>query len=132
MTSPAFPTFLYDGDCAFCSSCARFVQRWIPTPAAVEAWQLVDIEALGLTVEACDAAVQWAASPTHHTSGPEAIADLLKSSRPWWRVAGLVLGLRPVLWAAWPAYRWVSRNRDKMPGGTATCALPQAERNKTA
>jgi predicted DCC family thiol-disulfide oxidoreductase YuxK len=132
MTSPAFPTFLYDGDCSFCSSCARFAERWIPTPAAVEAWQLTDIEALGLTVNECDVAVQWAVSPTRHTAGPEAIADLLKSSRPWWRVAGFVLGLRPVLWVAWPAYRWVSRNRDKMPGGTATCALPQAERDSAA
>lgn len=133
MASPiSFPTFVYDGDCAFCSSCARFVQRWIPTPARVEAWQLTDIAALGLTVEECDAAVQWSRSATQHSSGPEAIADLLKSSRPWWRVAGHLLSLRPVLWAAWPAYHWVSRNRDKLPGGTATCALPQAERDKAA
>jgi predicted DCC family thiol-disulfide oxidoreductase YuxK len=130
MATAAFPTFLYDGDCAFCSSCARFIQRWIPTPAAVEAWQLTDIDALGLTVEECDAAVQWATSSTRHSSGPEAIADLLKSSRPWWRVAGHLLALRPVLWLAWPAYRWVARNRDKLPGGTATCALPQAERDR--
>jgi predicted DCC family thiol-disulfide oxidoreductase YuxK len=130
--SPTFPTFVYDGDCAFCSSCARFVQRWIPTPARVEAWQLTDIAALGLTVEECDAAVQWSTSATQHSSGPAAIADLLKSSRPWWRVAGHLLSLRPVLWVAWPVYRWVARNRDKMPGGTATCALPQAERDRAA
>ena len=131
-TPTSFPTFVYDGDCAFCSSCARFVQRWIPTPARVEAWQLTDIAALGLTVEECDAAVQWSTSATRHSSGPEAIADLLKSSKPGWRVAGHLLSLRPVLWAAWPTYLWVSRNRDKMPGGTATCALPQAERDRAA
>lgn len=131
-TPTSFPTFVYDGDCAFCSSCARFVQRWIPTTARVEAWQLTDIAALGLTVEECDAAVQWSTSATRHSSGPEAIADLLKSSEPWWRVAGHLLSLRPVLWVAWPAYRWVARNRDKMPGGTATCALPQAERDRAA
>jgi hypothetical protein len=113
MAGPTFPTFVYDGDCAFCASCARFVQRWIPTPAAVGAWQLIDIEAVGLTVAECDAAVQWVTSPTEHTSGPVAIADLLKASRPWWRAVGRVLGLPPVLRVAWPFYNWVSRHRTR-------------------
>jgi predicted DCC family thiol-disulfide oxidoreductase YuxK len=128
MTDPPLPTFVYDGDCAFCSSCARFVKRWIPTQAAVEAWQLIDIEALGLSVAECDAAVQWVTSPTKHTSGPVAIADLLSASRPGWRGLGCLLRLRPVLRVTWPLYRWVARNRDRLPGGTATCALPQSER----
>ena len=25
-------------------------------------------------------------------------------------------------------YRWVAKNRDRMPGGTAQCALPQVDR----
>jgi predicted DCC family thiol-disulfide oxidoreductase YuxK len=130
MAGPTFPTFVYDGDCAFCSSCARFVERWIPTQARVEAWQLIDIEAFGLTVTECDAAVQWVTSPTAHTSGPVAIADLLKAGRPWWQALGALLGLRPVLWVAAPLYRWVARNRSRLPGGTATCALSQAERDQ--
>jgi predicted DCC family thiol-disulfide oxidoreductase YuxK len=130
MTGPALPTFVYDGDCDFCSSCARFVERWIPTPAAVEAWQLIDIEALGLTVAECDAAVQWVTSPTMHTSGPVATADLLRASRPWWRGLGALLRLRPLLRVTWPVYRWVARNRGRLPGGTATCALPQSERDQ--
>jgi len=35
-----------------------------------------------------------------------------------------------VLWAAWPMYRWIARNRHRLPGGTATCSLPQAERER--
>ena len=35
----ARPVFLFDGDCAFCSTCARFIERRIPTSAFVEAWQ---------------------------------------------------------------------------------------------
>jgi predicted DCC family thiol-disulfide oxidoreductase YuxK len=27
-------------------------------------------------------------------------------------------------------YRWVAKNRDRMPGGTAECALPQSERTE--
>ena len=28
------PVFLYDGDCAFCTSCARFIERHIPAAIA--------------------------------------------------------------------------------------------------
>jgi predicted DCC family thiol-disulfide oxidoreductase YuxK len=127
---PSFPIFVYDGDCGFCSTCARFVMRWVPTRAVVEAWQLVDIEPLGLTVADCDAAVQWVRSPTEHTSGPEAIADLLKASRSWWALLGTALGKRPAHSAAWPVYRWVARNRGRFPGGTPQCALSQTDRDR--
>lgn len=124
------PTFVYDGDCAFCSSCARFVQRWVPTTAVVVPWQRTDVGALGLTKADCDAAVQWVASPgTPPRAGPNAIAALLRSSHAGWRVVGRLLDLRPVRLVAWPAYRWVARNRHRMPGGTATCSLPQAQRD---
>jgi predicted DCC family thiol-disulfide oxidoreductase YuxK len=122
-------TFLYDGDCAFCSSCARFVQRWIPTPAAVVAWQQHgDLSALGVTEAECDAAVQWVEPGRPPLAGPDAIAALLRSSHPGWRVVGRLLALRPVRAVAWPVYRWVARNRHRMPGGTPACALPQASR----
>lgn len=124
------PVLLYDGDCAFCSSSARFVERRIPTTASIRAWQFADLEALGVTQAEAEDAIQWVTSPNDHTAGPEALADLLRSSRPWWRLVGLILGLRPVLWVAWPAYRAVSRNRHRLPGGTATCSLPQAERER--
>jgi hypothetical protein len=32
----------------------------------------------------------------------------------------------------WPLYRLISRNRHKLPGGTAACSLPQAERDRLA
>ena len=73
-------------------------------------------------------AVVWVApgEPTRH--GPEAIARMLVDAGSYWRPLGRLLGLRPVLWVAWPVYRWVARNRHRMPGGTAACSLPQAER----
>src|SRR5688500_15259166 len=125
--------FLYDGDCAFCSSCARFVEKRIPTSADVAAWQHRDIGALGLTEAEADAAVQWVefdetGRPVPPLAGPAALAPLLRDAGGIWRPMGAVLGWRPVLAVAWPVYRWVSRNRDKMPGGTAACALPQAQR----
>lgn len=126
---PPLPALLYDGDCAFCSSCARFVERRIPTGATVQPWQWTDLGALGVTTAEVDAAVVWVSSPAHRTSGPQAIADLLRSStRRWWRAAGALLSPPPVRWVAGFAYRWVARNRHRMPGGTAACSLPAGER----
>jgi predicted DCC family thiol-disulfide oxidoreductase YuxK len=123
------PTFVFDGDCAFCSTCARFIERRIPTPADVVAWQFTDLAALGLTEARAEEAVQWVEG-ARRTAGPEAIGDLLVSAGSYWRVLGRLLLLRPVLAAAWPAYRLISRHRDRLPGGTAMCALPQAERDR--
>jgi len=128
--------FLYDGDCAFCSLCARLIDRFIPTPARVRPWQSADLAALGLTVGDAEQAVQWVERGRPPLAGPAAIARLLRSGTGWsgrlvWRPAGILLGLRPLAALAWPVYRWVARNRHRMPGGSAACALPLAERGGT-
>lgn len=125
------PVFLYDGDCAFCSSCAEFIERRMRASARVQAWQEADIDALGLTVDQCDAAVQWVAAHESGKAGPDAVSRLLRTSAGafgLWKAAGWVLATPPVRLLAWPAYRWVARNRHRMPGGSAVCALPQAQR----
>lgn len=125
-------TFVYDGDCAFCTSCARFAQRRVPTEAAIVPWQFTDLRSLGLTEAQCEEAVQWVAPGAAPVAGPDAIAALLRSSRSGWRLVGGVLRWIPVRALAWPVYRWVARNRHRMPGGTAACALPQASRPPAA
>ena len=123
-------TFVYDGDCSFCSACARFVERRIPTRATVGPWQCADLPSLGLTQEQAEAAVQWVAADGTVASGPDAIALLLRDAGRLWTVPGRALQLGPVRFAAWPAYRWVADHRHMLPGGTAACALPQAQRDK--
>jgi predicted DCC family thiol-disulfide oxidoreductase YuxK len=125
-------TFVYDGDCAFCTSCARFVQRRIPTSAGVIPWQFADLDALGLTAAQCEDAVQWVGGDGAAAAGPDAIALLLRDAGGLWALPGRLLGLRPVRALAWPAYRWVARNRHRLPGGTEACALPAAERRHLA
>ena len=121
------PTFLFDGDCAFCTSCARFIERHIDTTVTVVAWQFADLDRLGVTEAECLDAVQYV-DKLKRTAGPVAIADLLRtatgaSGRLLWRPAGWLLGRRPVTALAWPAYRWVARNRHRLPGGTAACKV---------
>jgi len=126
------PVFLFDGDCAFCSSCARFISRHIHTGAQVLPWQTVDIAGLGLTVEQCDAAVQWIDNDNRIFGGPQGIARLLIDAGSVWRPLGWALRIPPISWLAEPLYRLIARNRHRMPGGTAACSLPQAERDRLA
>jgi predicted DCC family thiol-disulfide oxidoreductase YuxK len=128
MTSVPTPTFVYDGDCSFCTTCAEFIERRIPTRARVVPWQFADLDRLGLTPEQCEAAVQWVSSD-RRGSGPDAIALLLTDAGRAWRFAGGLLGHGPVRLAARPAYRWIADHRHLLPGGTAACSLPQAQRD---
>jgi predicted DCC family thiol-disulfide oxidoreductase YuxK len=127
------PVFLYDGDCAFCSSCARFIERHVPTSAAVTPWQFADLDALGVSQDDAEAAVQWIDPRSDRlvrAAGPAAIALLLVDAGPYWRTLGWLLGRRPVRRIAGPTYRLIARNRHRLPGGTAACRLPQAERDR--
>jgi predicted DCC family thiol-disulfide oxidoreductase YuxK len=123
------PTFVYDGDCAFCTACARFIERRVPSPARVVPWQFTDLAALGLTQEQAEAAVQWVGADGTVAAGPDAIALLLRDAGRWWTVPGRALQLAPVRFVAWPVYRWIAGHRHLMPGGTPACSLPQAQRN---
>jgi predicted DCC family thiol-disulfide oxidoreductase YuxK len=68
--------------------------------------------------------VQWVEPGHPAKAGPEAISALLRSSNAFWKPFGWVLAFPPVRAAAWPLYRLIARNRHRMPGGTAACALP--------
>jgi predicted DCC family thiol-disulfide oxidoreductase YuxK len=121
--------FLFDGDCAFCSSCARFIQRRIPTSAQVLAWQFADLEALGVPQDDAESSVIWVGDGLV-AAGPDAISRLLRDAGGFWRPLGMLLRPAPVRWIAWPVYRWIARNRHRMPGGTAACSLTQHERDR--
>ncbi|WP_370614731.1 thiol-disulfide oxidoreductase DCC family protein [Mumia sp. Pv 4-285] len=122
------PVLVFDGDCAFCSSSARWVQRWAPSRRAeVVAWQHTDLGAIGLTAQECSTALRWV-DGERHSAGPVAVADYLRTARAPWPALGAVLGTRLATAAAWPVYRWVAEHRHQLPGGTPQCALPTGPR----
>jgi predicted DCC family thiol-disulfide oxidoreductase YuxK len=113
------PTLVYDGGCRFSSACARFVNRHIPTPAEVVAWQHADIGVLDLTPEECTGAVRWVHGEDR-AAGPDALARMLVSAGSGWRLLGHVLLARPVLVVARPVYRLFARNGARPPGRAAS------------
>ena len=122
-------TLVYDGDCAFCTSSVRWVTRLHLGADVVVPYQFADLDALGLTAAQCEESLQLV-GPTRTSSGHAAVGHLLLRSQWWWKPVGLLLLTPPVSWLARGVYRWVANNRDKMPGGTAACALPEDQRPK--
>jgi predicted DCC family thiol-disulfide oxidoreductase YuxK len=120
----AAAAFIYDGDCAFCSSSARFLRRYAPSEAELVPWQRVNLPEIGLTERECADSVRWVGADGSRGAGPVAIGHLLCTARWYWRPVGRVLRTPPGRWLAWPVYRWVARNRHRLPGGTPACSVP--------
>ncbi|MFE9425413.1 thiol-disulfide oxidoreductase DCC family protein [Kitasatospora sp. NPDC006697] len=119
------PLLVFDGDCAFCSSCVRAAERWLPGGWAARPWQFTELAELGLTEERAQREVLWVTPAGEVYGGAQAAAKLLLRAGGGWAYLGGVLRLAPVRPVAGLVYRWVSRNRHRMPGGTAACALPR-------
>jgi predicted DCC family thiol-disulfide oxidoreductase YuxK len=121
------PVLLYDGDCGFCTTSARFVERRVPTNAKIAPYQFTDLEALGTTASRASGELLWVADGRVH-GGAQAVAGLLIDARGLWRPLGLLLRIPPFRWLAARVYHLVAVNRHRLPGGTPACALPAADR----
>jgi len=118
------PVLVFDGDCAFCTSSARLLER-IGPKAEIVAWQLADLDALGITAAQATEAVQWVGEDGTVRSGHEAIAAGLGTAGWPWRLAGSAIALPGISALAAVTYRWIARNRYRLPGGTPACAVGQ-------
>ncbi|HEX5527678.1 MAG TPA: DUF393 domain-containing protein [Solirubrobacterales bacterium] len=124
MSGPASgrPVLVFDGDCAFCTSSAHLLER-IGPEAEIVAWQLADLDALGITAAQATEAVQWIGADGTVRSGHEAIAAALATAGWPWRLAARAILLPGVSSLAAAAYRLIARNRHRLPGGTPACKL---------
>lgn len=118
------PVLVYDGDCGICTKCVGFVERHLTKDLDIIAFQHADLHSLGLTAAECEAAVQWVEPSGRTTAAHIAIGDLLKASgRRWWPLAFLAQ-TPPFSWAAFAIYKWIAKNRHRLPGGTPACSMP--------
>jgi predicted DCC family thiol-disulfide oxidoreductase YuxK len=90
----------------------------------IVAWQQADLPKMGLTAEQCQTAVQWVSEDMLRTlSAHKAVARVCKDAGGIIAVAGYAMSLPVISPIAGVVYRWVARNRQKMPGGTEACAI---------
>ncbi|WP_329142262.1 DUF393 domain-containing protein [Streptomyces sp. NBC_01456] len=124
------PVLVYDGDCAFCTSSVRFAERRLRPRCTATPWQFADLTGLGITQQRAEHEVLWVTPAGDVHGGAQAVAKLLLSSRGAWPVVGALLTLPPVRRPAHGAYRLIARNRHRLPGGTAACAMPSSRASR--
>ncbi|HYO19946.1 MAG TPA: DCC1-like thiol-disulfide oxidoreductase family protein [Dermatophilaceae bacterium] len=123
MSTPVLPVLVFDGDCGFCTSSARFAARWVigGRPTTVAPWQRLDVAALGLTTAQCREAAQWVGKDGQVSTGHLAIAAALRSGHLVWRPLGALIIAPGFSWLAGRLYAWVADHRYALPGGTPAC-----------
>jgi predicted DCC family thiol-disulfide oxidoreductase YuxK len=125
LARPAPPVLVYDGDCGICTKLSHVARRFVmPRGGTVIASFDLDLDAYGLTTEATGEALQFVDARGRTHAAQDAVARLLLAGAPWWRPFGALLLLPGVHALAGAAYRWVARNRYRLPGATEACALP--------
>lgn len=124
MTGPASgrAVLVFDGDCAFCTSSAHLLER-IGPEAEIVAWQLADLDQLGITAAQATEAVQWIGADGTVRSGHVAIAAALATAGWPWRLAARLILLPGISSLAAVTYRLIARNRHRLPGGTPACKV---------
>ena len=113
---------LHDADCGFCTRTAGQVHR---LGVRVESAAIQDVDLLALGVDPVRAVAEM---PFVHPDGRVdyghlAWASVLRTGPVPCRLLGRAMAHRPLEPVARGVYRWVSRHRHRLPGGTAACAL---------
>jgi predicted DCC family thiol-disulfide oxidoreductase YuxK len=116
---------IFDGDCGFCTTAARWAARgWTGAERAV-AWQQLDeieLRRLGITVEQARAAAWWVGSQCGSVSGHRAMGEALRAGSGWRRLAGALVLAAPMAPVAGALYDLVARHRHRLPGArTPAC-----------
>jgi predicted DCC family thiol-disulfide oxidoreductase YuxK len=119
----AGPVLVYDGDCGFCTTTVRWWERRSRTAPTVVAWQMADLERLGLDAERCQESVQWVGADGDVSEGADAVAAALVAGGGFWVPVGRIMAWPGIIHLARYVYRLVARNRHRLPGATGSCAL---------
>ena len=115
---------VFDGDCGFCTSSARWIEARLPADVAVEPWQACDLDDLGLTEAEFATAAYWIDADGVAHRGHHAIGRSLMAADGFWGLIGRLLVNPPISWLAAPAYALLAKYRYRLPGATDACRLP--------
>ncbi|HEY3004934.1 MAG TPA: DUF393 domain-containing protein [Kribbellaceae bacterium] len=120
------PILIFDGDCAFCTTTARWLRRRLRSDVAVEPWQYVDLSLYGIDSFRTQHEVIWVDYAGRTYGGAQAVAQWLIHSGGLWAPLGRLMTIPPVRWLAAATYRLIASNRNRLPGGTPACAVRPA------
>jgi len=121
------PVLIYDGDCKFCQLSLEFGIRHMKIFPLYVAFQKIEPSSFGLTEKQVRSEI-WLVD-----NGPDqnlrlgghlaAAAILQMQANLFYRVAGFLMKTPPTSWLARVTYRWIARNRHRLPGGSKVCKI---------
>ncbi|BDQ00728.1 DUF393 domain-containing protein [Aquiluna sp. KACHI24] len=114
--------FIFDGDCSFCSTSARFLEKITRHRVPIKPYQFLNLEQVGVPRQDAEAAVQFLIAGERY-QGARAIAEALIASKTTWVLAGWFIKTPVILSFAELVYLLVAKNRHRLPGGTPACKL---------
>ncbi len=132
--SPGYPApvteirtalWLFDGDCGPCDQAAAKIRTRVAPPADIRPYQSADLDALGIGQDEVLRGPVLVRPDGSHVVGPQSVAELLRMSRPPFRLAGALMqapGVRQALAAIGPH---MYQRRYHLPGATAACRTPE-------
>lgn len=118
---------IYDGDCKFCQLSLDFGIRRLATFPPYVAFQKIDPSKFGLTLDQVKTQI-WLASEgvdsVRPLGGHLAAAEiLLMQKNPLYKTLGWFIKTPPTSLVADVVYRWVAKNRHRLPGASRQCKL---------
>ncbi len=121
----AAEVLIFDGDCGFCTTTARWIEGKVPAEVAVVPWQSLDLSTYGLTEQDVSTAAYFI--DENHTAhrGHKAVELVLKTTNWPTRAAGIAIVTPPLSWIAPYGYALVAKYRYRLPGATDACRIPQ-------
>lgn len=122
---------VFDGDCGFCTTTARWIESYLPPSVKVEPWQGLNLDELGLTEEQVTTAAYWVDGSGlyrgHLAVGRALLAACEQRQRihikVGFKLAGWAAIYPPTAWVARALYRLVAINRHRLPGSTDACRI---------
>ena len=119
---------IFDGDCAFCTSSAGWIERRLPDGVRVAPWQILELDTYGLTERDVTTAAYWIDDAGRAHRGHLGIGRSLIAAGGGWAVAGRLIITPPISWVAKPVYALIARYRHRMPGATEACRIDLGSR----
>lgn len=119
-------TVLFDADCGFCTRAAGLLRR-LPLEVDVVALQSADLAKLGVDADRALAEMPYVDQDGSVVYGHAAVAAALRTGPRPLRIVGRLLVAPGIGRVAATTYRWIARHRQRLPGGTAACALPASQ-----
>lgn len=118
---------IYDGDCKFCQLSLEFGIRHLKTFPKYVAFQKIDPTKFGLTIDQVRTQiwlVDQGSGSTKPKGGHLAAGQILTMQRNlFYKALGWLIKTPPTSFLADVVYRWVAKNRHRLPGGSRQCKL---------